>query len=178
MIPFNSKKCEHCGKILARKTYGSVGQKETPKQYLKRRFCNSKCKGASEYGDDGPTDVTLGNHARKFLADKCESCGTKKSLQAHHVDKDRSNNVPENIRTFCQSCHIKYHWENDNWRDAFVIDRGRKPYPKGPCKVAGCNGISKTVGLCKKHYTRFKRHGDPTVVKKRGPAKSLKRKES
>ena len=29
------------------------------------------------------------------------------------------------------------------------------------CKIEGCNGKHNAKGFCKKHYLRFKRHGDP-----------------
>jgi len=44
----------------------------------------------------------------------CEMCGTnetttKRGFIAHHLDMDRKNNVMENIKTVCYSCHRKIH---------------------------------------------------------------------
>lgn len=33
------------------------------------------------------------------------------------------------------------------------------------CKVIDCDGVHKARGYCVKHYTRFKRHGDPKIKK-------------
>lgn len=38
------------------------------------------------------------------------------------------------------------------------------------CTVAGCRRPLEARGLCAKHYQRWRVHGDPTVVKPRGPA--------
>lgn len=32
------------------------------------------------------------------------------------------------------------------------------------CAIAGCTGEAHCRGWCKKHYTRWRRHGDPTTV--------------
>jgi hypothetical protein len=40
------------------------------------------------------------------------------------------------------------------------------------CSVDGCEGRRHALGFCRKHYLRFKRHGDTSVVKTGGvPAK-------
>jgi hypothetical protein len=36
------------------------------------------------------------------------------------------------------------------------------------CSVAGCNGTVLAKSFCQKHYTRFRKHGTPHVVKKAG----------
>lgn len=33
-----------------------------------------------------------------------------------------------------------------------------------PCKVDGCDDPAKSRGWCRLHYSRWYRHGDPTVV--------------
>lgn len=38
------------------------------------------------------------------------------------------------------------------------------------CAVAGCAKPSRTRGWCEKHYSRWKRHGDPSVVLRRTAA--------
>jgi len=37
-------------------------------------------------------------------------------------------------------------------------------HPPKVCTVNGCETISSSLGYCKTHYTRFKRHGDPLIV--------------
>ncbi len=41
------------------------------------------------------------------------------------------------------------------------------------CKVPECKGKSRTKGLCVKHYTRLRTHGDFTTVLKPGRDRSL-----
>lgn len=36
------------------------------------------------------------------------------------------------------------------------------------CSVGGCEVVAKSRGLCATHYSRFRRHGSPEVVGKRG----------
>jgi hypothetical protein len=31
----------------------------------------------------------------------------------------------------------------------------------GPCRIRGCRSLSSRKGWCQKHYTRWRRHGDP-----------------
>lgn len=37
------------------------------------------------------------------------------------------------------------------------------PKLRGTCKLGGCDLIAKAQGLCDRHYTRLRRHGDPSV---------------
>lgn len=39
---------------------------------------------------------------------------------------------------------------------------------KKTCIVENCNNQSQSLGFCPKHYARYKTHGDPNVVAKRG----------
>lgn len=49
----------------------------------------------------------------------CQRCGTGDGrLVVHHKDKSgdqgankNANNHPSNLITFCNSCHVKTHWE-------------------------------------------------------------------
>ena len=38
------------------------------------------------------------------------------------------------------------------------------------CAVESCSKPSASKGMCHMHYARVRRHGDPTVVRPRGPA--------
>jgi hypothetical protein len=40
---------------------------------------------------------------------KCQCCGTKKNLLAHHIDCFRSNNSVTNLITLCTQCHLHLH---------------------------------------------------------------------
>jgi 5-methylcytosine-specific restriction endonuclease McrA len=41
---------------------------------------------------------------------ECERCKSKKNLEIHHIDRNRRNNVKENLMPLCKSCHRKLHW--------------------------------------------------------------------
>ncbi len=48
---------------------------------------------------------------------KCRHCGVPqeemlRKLSIHHIDGDKSNNLPDNLITLCQSCHIRQHVKN------------------------------------------------------------------
>lgn len=52
---------------------------------------------------------------RRFKKEACERCGSTKNLCAHHKDRNRKNNVEENIETLCKSCHQKEHIAHANF---------------------------------------------------------------
>lgn len=64
---------------------------------------------------------------------KCECCGLSEwqgkplSLELHHVDGNRTNNVRENLQILCPNCHS----QTDNWRS-----RNKKGYSKDSPKVS------------------------------------------
>lgn len=91
--------------------------------------------------------------ARKLLTPNCERCGTIKRLQAHHVDNDIMNNNPSNVMTLCRPCHTKWHWEHGK----------TMPAKRGLCRL--CKTAEMGHGLCEKHLTRQRRHGDPLLKK-------------
>lgn len=35
----------------------------------------------------------------------CSDCGQKDFLQIHHIDRNHSNNAPDNLRRLCKYCH-------------------------------------------------------------------------
>lgn len=41
--------------------------------------------------------------------------------------------------------------------------------PNGTCSVDGCEHPARSRGWCKKHYAQWRRTGDPTAVRKKGP---------
>ena len=41
------------------------------------------------------------------------------------------------------------------------------------CSVSDCGIPASTRGLCKKHYMRFRRHGDPGIKKRPGPRRDF-----
>jgi hypothetical protein len=97
------KSCECCGSVMLRKRYGK--HLEDMAAFLKRRFCSLSCANTR-------TDLTKHGYswrARKFLKEKCEACGHRSRLQAHHMDQNIKNNAPSNIQTLCKHCHDFWH---------------------------------------------------------------------
>jgi len=40
---------------------------------------------------------------------KCQECKAVGSINVHHKDENRRNNLPENLITLCVSCHRRRH---------------------------------------------------------------------
>ena len=49
---------------------------------------------------------------QKYMQSKCIICGTENALEVHHIDKDRTNNYPENLMTVCEKCHSRIHHQS------------------------------------------------------------------
>lgn len=50
----------------------------------------------------------------KFIVRKrdnwtCQICGKKRSTVCHHINEDKTCNIPSNLIVLCGSCHAKYH---------------------------------------------------------------------
>lgn len=93
---------------------------------------------------------------KKYLKDACENCGMKSPLDLHHQDGDRKNNSPENLRTLCDACHTKEHWAT-----------GKKAWRRHGATCIVCGKPAKRLGLCETHRSRFLRHGNPYLKKKK-----------
>ena len=97
------KSCERCGDPMERKRFN--GRLEDLSAFAKRRFCTLSCANTRE-------EVTLAGHrwrAKQLRGNVCSGCGAVTSLQAHHKDRDVTNNSPGNIATLCDSCHRTEH---------------------------------------------------------------------
>jgi hypothetical protein len=113
-----TKYCMRCGVQLERQKTGD--RLEDRGVFLRRKYCSLTCANSR-------TTVTRGGHywrARKFRGPSCEACGTRKSLQVHHVNGDHRDNRPENAQTLCIHCH-KF-WHDTLSRHGRSID-GRMP---------------------------------------------------
>ena len=43
------------------------------------------------------------------VCERCSSDGNGRMLDVHHKDKDKNNNLPENLQVLCRSCHTRLH---------------------------------------------------------------------
>jgi 5-methylcytosine-specific restriction endonuclease McrA len=48
---------------------------------------------------------------KTMVISKCEECGASTKLCVHHIDKDKCNNVFENLVVLCYPCHRQKHPE-------------------------------------------------------------------
>lgn len=55
---------------------------------------------------------------------ECEWCKSKDNLEVDHIDENRNNNIPLNLRILCHDCHLKRH----NFREKRKIN---KKFQKG-----------------------------------------------
>lgn len=97
------KFCEECGIQFYRKRFGK--RLEDLTAFKKRKFCSLSCAGIRKV----LTKHGYSWRARKHLKKKCEACGQKEKLQAHHLDQTIQNNSRSNIQTLCKSCHGFWH---------------------------------------------------------------------
>lgn len=151
------KDCKNCGKPLIRKRFN--GRLEDKGVFNRRKFCGRSCMRQGMMKED-PTVSALRKRSNKLAGpvcegENCQTVGRVQPLSVHHMDGDIRNNVSSNLKTFCESCHQKWHWKN-----------GKQPWKRrAACKV--CPSLSRRLGLCSKHYQRFKKYGDPLLMKKR-----------
>jgi 5-methylcytosine-specific restriction endonuclease McrA len=145
--PDPEKYCAHCGTRLTRKRFAS-GVLESLLHFGRRKFCDQKCMArAFDARPSRSADASTSRyHARKMVPPgPCSICGKPDAMDVHHRDGNFTNNRPENLQRICRGCHTHHH------------------RPKGSCVI--CGDPVKGHGYCDMHYQRFKKHGDPLVVK-------------
>ena len=146
--PTPEKFCEACGKQMERKRLKN-GDLESLLHFNKRPFCDRECMkaGFRARPKNHKPDARMGRyHARNIKGPgSCERCGKPDALDVHHRDENPLNNSPENLERLCRGCHTRHH------------------RPTISCSV--CGKPQKGLGYCEKHYQRFKKWGDPLMVK-------------
>ena len=145
--PDPEKYCEYCGAKLERKRQRN-GSLESLLHFGRRKYCDRKCMAAAfDAKPSQSTDwETTHWHARKLVPPgPCTECGKPDASDVHHLDGDHTNNTPSNLARLCRSCHLKAH------------------RMKGACVV--CGKPVKGHGYCEMHYQRWKKWGDPLMVK-------------
>lgn len=159
-LPDPIKFCEACKKTLKRKMFQSAIEDRTA--FKKRRFCDQKCMAVWM---EGRIKVLTPKNSRrqsaKTVQAACEYCSHIGRLHVHHVDENPLNNATTNLKTLCNSCHRRSHSPNYT---------GIPPRKK-PCSL--CSKPLARRGLCNTHLTRFRKHGDPLLVK-RGNASGMR----
>lgn len=57
--------------------------------------------------------------AFKHLGKSCMLCNSGRNLTIHHKDKNRNNNLLENLTVVCRSCHQKIHNVVVNFKESY-----------------------------------------------------------
>lgn len=139
--------CAECGTKLERKRLPN-GDSEYLIHFNRRKFCNQRCMGANFDRRHSPVVGWSAAHSvARSLVPKgpCNRCGKPEALDVHHRDGNHLNNSLENLERICRGCHNLAHKQ------------------KGSCVI--CGKPQKGYGYCDKHYQRFKRHGDPLMLR-------------
>lgn len=155
-MTLNGHVCRACGTVLVRKRFSS-GVMEDYRIFTKRVYCDQRCM-AKGMIQETVTLAGLRARAKKFRKAACETCGSRKKLSVHHLDENPANNDSKNLKTLCNSCHQKWHWQ--------IGDRRHSPNRRvaAPCLVCGTK--SRRRRMCQKHFFRWKKYGDPLLTKK------------
>ena len=147
MKPTPLRFCDNCGAKLERKPLRSGGF-ESLLHFNRRKFCDRRCMASAFDRRHSPVVGWSAAHsaARSMVPPgSCNRCGKPNARDVHHRDGNHLNNSLENLERICRGCHNREH------------------RPKGSCAI--CGSPLKGLGYCEKHYQRFKRWGDPLVVK-------------
>lgn len=162
------KICPACGMQMFRKQMNR--RLEDRSVFIKRIYCNRKCMVAG-MTQDKPTLSALRKRAEKLRGRVCEECGTQNKLHIHHLDMKPANNEAKNLMTLCASCHASWHWNKGKHRE--LISKGARP-----CSVCGKEWPKLKLGMCQKHYQRFKKYGDPLLTKKNNGGRFVLQRET
>lgn len=111
------KVCLKCGKQFQRRRFGDRLEDYT--RFNNRRFCSKSCNLRAE----AESRSAFHSEARKYAGSYCVLCGETNSLDVHHNDGNIRNNIPDNLTTLCHPCHMKLHWNQNDFRERAISNR-------------------------------------------------------
>lgn len=102
--PRREKICPSCGNSFT----ALIG---SPKE---RTTCSKSCAARHFKTGDSNPNWTGGHYSYREICFRewgtaCLVCGEDKVVEVHHMDEDRSNNDPENLRPLCPTHHAYMH---------------------------------------------------------------------
>ena len=107
LIPTQEKRCEFCGRPYERRYIN--GRLEDRGVFIRRKFCSLSCSVSAQHAMPPPTEAAARKRARRFIGERCDSCGWSDGLTVHHVDGNPLNNKRTNLQTLCGYCHSTWH---------------------------------------------------------------------
>jgi 5-methylcytosine-specific restriction endonuclease McrA len=91
-----------------------IGMKHTKKT---KKLISDNRKGKALKEKNSRWNGGIGSYRKYIKIEKCEGCGSKqKLLYVHHKDKNRHNNLLENLKVLCPKCHYKEHEGFNRWK--------------------------------------------------------------
>jgi 5-methylcytosine-specific restriction endonuclease McrA len=124
--------CAICGKEIIR-TLSRVRTCDS-----KVFFCSSSCAGVARRIGTGLEDMQLSHYnmgkgtyrerALRNLKPVCARCGYNKYesvLEVHHIDRNRTNNVVDNLEILCPTCHREDHYlaHDGKWTRKKIVQK-------------------------------------------------------
>jgi hypothetical protein len=87
---------------------------QTEWQKKNYRFCSPECKSKEDQKREKGRNYRNGAAiyrviSREVYGDICYSCKGTKNIEVHHLDKNKKNNIKENLRPLCRDCHHAVH---------------------------------------------------------------------
>jgi hypothetical protein len=101
----NQKYCDSCKK--------DAGREAAHRCAVKSGRIKNPGVGSGNAQPTGKAHPTYKNgiaNYSNFIKSACEKCESQRHLLVHHIDRDRTNNEPDNLETLCRRCH---HFEHD-----------------------------------------------------------------
>lgn len=111
--------CSTCGKEAKK------AQSEIKKSKSGKLFCSHSCSATSSNTERSNQLYTYRKIAFDNFAHKCDICGYDdviNILQVHHKDRDRFNNVTNNLQILCPTCHTVEHFNKKDGMYSFLKD--------------------------------------------------------
>lgn len=113
--------CLVCKKIFHRSRYAI--------EHGEGKYCSRECKykgtsGLGIYGGVHRTSLSSWRKTRlqrlEIDKHKCTVCGSNKLLHVHHIDGNTHNDHIDNLVTICNSCHVRKHWKDGDYKSNFL----------------------------------------------------------